>query len=119
MKLATVALMLLPFLFASVAYLFPYTDKAEMILGLWAACTIACLAWAFLIRRKHRGLAWACVAIAFLQLALMLLPALKKEKSKGAVHGTAHLIGPLAAYNVGLGPTVCRALWRSFPHPPA
>jgi hypothetical protein len=93
MKLATIVLMVVPFAFASACYLFPYTGNAEVILGFWAACTVACLGWGFLIRRRHPGLAWACVAIGFLQLALMLLPALKKGKSHGPGDKTAHSIG--------------------------
>ena len=86
--------MLVPFAFASACYLFPYTGNAEVILGFWAVCTVACLGWGFLIRRKHPGLAWACVAIGFLQLGLMLLPGLKKEKAHGAAENTAHPTGP-------------------------
>ena len=94
MKLATTILMLVPFAFASACYLFPYAGNAEVILGFWAVCTVACLGWGFLIRRRHPRLAWACVAIGFLQLALMLLPALKQEKAHGAAVETAHSIGP-------------------------
>jgi hypothetical protein len=93
MKLATIVLMLMPFAFASACYLFPSTRNAEMILGFWAVCTVACLGWGFLIRRRHPGLAWVCVAIGFVQLALMLLPALKKEKAHGAARNMAHSIG--------------------------
>jgi hypothetical protein len=68
--------------------------QAEVILGFWAVGTVACLGWGFFIRRRHPGLAWACVAIGFLQLALMLLPALQKGKSHGPADRTAHSIGP-------------------------
>ena len=93
MKLATIVLMLVPFAFASACYLFPYTGNAEVILGFWAVCTVACLGWGFLIRRRCPGLAWACVVIGFLQLALMLFPALKKEKAHGAADKALRSIG--------------------------
>ena len=89
MKPAAIILMSVPFLFASACYLFPYTEKAEVILGCWALCTVACLGWGFIIRRKHPGLARACVVLGFMQLALMLLPALKRERAHGATGRTA------------------------------
>ena len=53
MKPAAIILMSVPFLFASACYLFLYSEKAEVILGCWALCTVACLGWGFIIRRKH------------------------------------------------------------------
>ncbi len=77
--------MLSPFVFALAYYRFPQSDSLGIITGLWAVSSVACLACGFRIRRKHAGLAWACLAIGFIQLVLMTLPGLKPQKTREPV----------------------------------
>jgi hypothetical protein len=94
MEIVTVVLMVLPFVFASAYYSLPHIESDGLITWLWAISSVAALAWAFVIRRKHPGRAWACVGIGFLQLLLMSLPAFKPVKTRGPLHTALPANGP-------------------------
>ena len=94
MEIVTIILMLVPFVFASARYVFPYNDAAGAIAWLWAISAVACFGWGFFIRRRYPGRAWACVVIGFIQLALIVLPNLKPEKSRSLPGTTAHATRP-------------------------
>lgn len=94
MEIATLILMVVPFVFAVAYYCFPHAERSETLTWLWAICTLACFAWGFLIRRKHPARAWACVVIGFLQLLLMSMPAFKPVKTRGPEGETAGVFRP-------------------------
>jgi len=99
MEIATLILMLAPFVFAAAYYGFPHADTSETLTWLLAICTFACFVWGFFIRRKHPSRAWARVVIGFVQLLLMSILALKPQKTRGPAPDTV--------------PIFCSNLWYS------
>ncbi len=85
MEVTRTILMLSPFVFALAYYSFPQSDSRGIIMWLWAVSSVACLACGFRIRRKHAGLAWACLAIGCIQFVLMTLLGLKPQKTREPV----------------------------------
>ena len=116
MKTATVVFMLVPFVCGTACYLWQDSSSFEEMFGLWGFSTVACLVWGFFIRRKHRGQAWACVGIGLLQLAIMLLPALRKGKTHSTAGVPPHAAGPNSVVQATAGWLVC---FMSDAHGPA
>jgi hypothetical protein len=71
MKILSAIVMILPVVFCALTHF--YREDGSLFLtffGFWMLFTLFCPVWGLCISRKHRSLAWSCVAVGLFQIVL-------------------------------------------------
>ena len=94
MKTTTAFFLVAPVTFGALAHFLRESDAVPVLAGLWVLFSIAVLLWALFISRKHRGLAWSCLVICFVQFtffSLLFVLIDSRAKTRSAVAGSQYL----------------------------